>query len=138
MADWPPEALLEWWNAHRRFRRTRSYGEWFGERMQVWRDAADLHDDDDGPRNEVHWRGRIALDERHFVYVVTGAAHVDLIQADKSGAGPPKNHTLPPGGNFPACGGPPRAPRVSPSPTMKPPAFPAVRDPLAIPGDGRA
>lgn len=30
LVEWPPDAFIEWWEAHQRFRRTRSYGLLFG------------------------------------------------------------------------------------------------------------
>ncbi len=90
MIDWPPERFLEWWEAHRRYRRTRSYGCLFGEHLE------DLSGDiEDLPRGEVTWYGRLWWDSLSQAYAVAGAAPVGLIQANKSAVG-----DRPPGGNY--------------------------------------
>lgn len=90
MIDWPPERFLEWWEAHRRYRRTRSYGCLFGERL------VELSGDiEDRPRGEVTWYGRLWWESRAQAYAVSGARPVSLIQANKSLTG-----DRPPGGNY--------------------------------------
>ncbi len=82
MIEWPPERFLEWWEGHRRFRRTRSYGCLFGESLDEL-----TGDIEDRPRGEVTWYGRLWWDIRAQAYAVSGAAHVGLIQANNSPAG---------------------------------------------------
>lgn len=102
MIDWPPERFLEWWEAHRRFRRTRSYGCLFGEAL------GELSGDiEDRPRGEITWYGRLWWDARSQGYAVEGARPVSLIQANKSSIG-----DRPPGGRFAqsvGTGGPPQS-----------------------------
>lgn len=90
MVDWPPALFAEWWAAHRRLRRTRSYGCWFGKRMKELREEKD-----EAPRGPVTWYGRLWWDQRARAYAVEmPRAPVDLIQADKSATGPPFRRQL--------------------------------------------
>ena len=102
MIDWPPERFVEWWEAHRRFRRTRSYGCLFGEAL------GELSGDiEDRPRGEITWYGRLWWQARSQGYAVEGARPVSLIQANKSSIG-----DRPPGGKFAqsvGTGGPPQS-----------------------------
>lgn len=82
MIDWPPDRFLEWWEAHRRFRRTRSYGCLFGESLDEL--SGDV---EDKPRGEVAWYGRLWWDGLAQAYAVSGAGPVGLIQANNSTAG---------------------------------------------------
>lgn len=86
VTDWPPDRFNEWWQGHRRYRRTRSYGCLFGEYLEDL--AGDI---EDRPRGEVTWYGRIWWDGRSQGYAVSAAAPVGLIQANNShpGTGPP-------------------------------------------------
>lgn len=87
---WPPGRFQEWWDGHRRYRRTRSYGCLFGKPL------AELSGDiEDRPRGEVAWYGRLAWDSRAQAYAVERAGLVDSIQANKSMTG-----DRPSGGNY--------------------------------------
>lgn len=90
MIDWPPARFAEWWEAHRRYRRTRSYGCLFGEDLEEL--AGDI---EDPPRGEVTWYGRIWWDGRSQGYAVSAPAPVGLIQANNStpGTGPPAGNS---------------------------------------------
>lgn len=86
MTEWPPVRFTEWWGAHRRYRRTRSYGCLFGEHLEEL--SGDI---EDRPRGEVTWYGRLWWEGRSQGYVVSAPTSVGLIQANNSnpGTGPP-------------------------------------------------
>ena len=87
---WPPERFQEWWDGHRHYRRTRSYGCLFGKPL------AELSGDiEDRPRGEAIWYGRLAWDSRAQAYAVECAGLVGSIQANKSMTG-----DRPSGGNY--------------------------------------
>jgi hypothetical protein len=88
MTDWPPELWLEWYQAHKDYRRARAYGVLFN--------APD--EDEEQSLDGVRWIGRLQLDD-------AGAYWVDLIPDDnfsRPGLSATSDDYLPPGG------GPPR------------------------------
>lgn len=69
MTEWPPERFGEWFDAQQRFRRTRSYGCFYGVSFEPETFAMD----------DIDWIGTVAWDGD------AGAYRVDLIPGNKSG-----------------------------------------------------
>lgn len=81
MTEWPPEAWLEWFESHQKYRRVRSYGALFlnkknKEFLEIVPEPPRSVDDSDLIiLGRVHWSGKS--------YIVT-LSGVDLIREDKS------------------------------------------------------